>query len=83
MRLMDLKSLFPHLMKYCLLTGDQADHLLNHHYSENERILNLLRFMERKGEQGFRLFLCAIREEKEHMGHAELYQTFTSNKPSK
>lgn len=70
-------------MEYRLLTGDQADRLRNPHFSENDRIQSLLRFMERKGEQGFRLFLRAIREEKEHMGHTELYQAFISNKPSK
>ena len=75
----NLNSLHPWLVQYSLLTSDQSELLRNVHIGENERIVNLLGFMEKKGARGYSLFLQAIREEKEHIGHDELHEILSSS----
>ena len=74
----NLNSLYPWLMEYFLLTPGESEHLLNVHIGENQRIFNLLGFMEKKGAEGYKLFLRAIRKETEHKGHEELYKMLVS-----
>lgn len=82
-RLLDLPSLIPQLNAHHLLTPGQAEHLGNEHFSHSQRVGKLLEYIQRKGLEGYRLFLQAIEEERTHIGHKELYTVLSKSKPSK
>ena len=82
-RLLDLPSLIPQLNAHHLLTPGQAEHLSNEHFSHSQRVGKLLEYIQRKGVEGYRLFLQAIEEERTHIGHKELYVVLSKSKPSK
>ena len=82
-QLLDLPSLIPHLNAHYLLTPGQAEHLGNEHFSHSQRVGKLLEYIQRKGLEGYRLFLQAIEEERTHIGHKELYTVLSKSKPSK
>jgi len=82
-RLVDLPSLIPHLNAHHLLTPGQAEHLGNEHLSHSQRVGKLLEYIQKKGVEGYRLFLQAIEEERTHIGHKELYTVLSKSKPSK
>ena len=74
----NLSALLPYLNKQQLLTDLENEVLCNLLIPHRSRVQKLLQFMEAKGERGFRLFLEAISEEPEHLGHQDLTEMFNS-----
>jgi len=74
----NLSALLPYLNKHLLLTDNENDILSNPSMPHRSRVQKLLQFMEAKGEKGFQLFLEAISEEPEHLGHKDLTEMFNS-----
>ena len=73
-QLVDLNTLVPVLNRHHVLTQEQSSDLLRSMISHQERKRQLVEFMSTKGEEGYRLFLQALREEREHLGHRQLYK---------
>ena len=78
MQYINLDSLVPYLNQQELLTRNENEILMNIEVPPNNRILKLLHFIEGKGDKGFQLFLKAISEEPEHLGHRMLTGIFAS-----
>ena len=68
----NMVSLFPYLNKYGILTSEERFYLSNNSKSPSEKVNYLLQYLERKGDETVQKFLQALKEEREHSGHAEL-----------
>ena len=73
-KLVDLKALVPVLNKHSVITGEESEQLLNPNLTSHDRKRKLTEFMDNKGKKGRNLFLQALLEEKEHIGHQQLYE---------
>ena len=80
---LDLPSLIPYLNRHSLLTRQQDELLRNEHHTKQDRVLKLLEYIEGKGPEGYKKFVQALREERTHMGHKELYKCLTKTEPRK
>lgn len=69
---LNVNELLPHLDKKRLLTPNERDTLDNMYTTRREKARYLLRILPGKGENGFRLFLECLRDEKHHLGHEDL-----------
>ena len=72
--LIDLSTLIPHLASKFLLSDEDLEYMTNKHFTRSDKITKLLQIIPTKGKSGFQLFMHAIKEEKTHLGHKELYQ---------
>ncbi len=79
---LSIDALIPYLNQQQLLTDDENDILLNLFLSNRTRVLKLLQFIERKGDEGFQRFLKAVADEPEHMGHKDITKLFASYRTS-
>ena len=78
--LLDLPTLLPILNKYNLLTGSDNYELMNNVIPPLQRVNKLVyTILPSKGPGTFTLFVNCLREEKQHMGHQELVESFTSS----
>ena len=71
----NVKELLPHLLEKRLLTLEEASSFGNG--KGNEDIFELFRLLKGKGPTAFCLFVDCIREEKQHIGHKDLYSLVT------
>ena len=69
---LNLTSILPHLNANSLLTETENQKMLLTAVTENEKILNLLAILERKGEGGFHRFLAALEAASDHPAHADI-----------
>lgn len=69
---LNLSYLLPHLMKRKLLTTSEEHKLKNQAKSDHDNNGEFLDYLKTKGSRAFPLFLAALREETEHLGHVDL-----------
>ena len=69
---LNLTCLLPHLMKRRLLTASEEQKLKNQVKTDHDINSEFLDCLKTKGSRAFALFLAALREEKEHLGHVDL-----------
>ena len=84
-RLVDLATLVPVLNRYKLLTPTENSILTDYItvvMAPQERCRQLTQFMAKKGDDGYQLFLQALQEEKQHLGHNQLHQLLPSSSAS-
>ena len=73
--LLNLEELQTYLVKYELCTQSEIDaYVVNQLRERSERIQYLLGILDTKGPDAYLLFLKCLSEEKEHLGHVELYE---------
>ena len=77
-RLINLPELVPYLNRHELLTNRENEILQNSLCPLHDRVLNLLRFIEKKGPDGYEKFLQALKEETSHMGHRQVVKLLTA-----
>ena len=83
MTTLNLPCLLPHLTKRgleqpcALLTDNDAESLTKSELTRQDAIKKFLSILKTKGETAFSLFITALSNEKEHMGHVSLYKKFT------
>ena len=83
-RLVDLATLVPVLNRYKLLTTVENSVLTDMTVvmAPQEHCRQLTQFMAKKGDKGYQLFLQLLQEEKQHLGHNQLYQLLPSSSAS-
>ncbi len=67
-------ELLPYLNRHLLLTQHENEVLQNKVTTNQEKVLELLLFIERKGTYYLWKLLQAIREEPSHTGHKEIFR---------
>lgn len=73
-QLVDLNTLVPILLKYGLLTSEESEVLYSDKLlTRSERKRKLAEYMASKGDRSPDLFLQALKEEPEHLGHQDLH----------
>ena len=77
-RLINLPELVPYLNRHELLTNRENEILQNNMVPHHDRVLNLLRFIEKKEPDGYEKFLQALKEETSHMGHRQVVKLLTA-----
>lgn len=90
MATLSLTDLLPHLTQCRLLTSNDAESLSKPELTRRDAIKKFLLILKTKGQTAFSLFISALGNEKEHLGHASLYRKLTcevhdhaqANKPS-
>lgn len=76
---LNLEELQTYLVKYELCTQSEIDaYVVNQLRERSERIQCLLGIIDTKGPDAYLLFLKCLSEEKEHLGHVELYKMIVS-----
>ena len=78
-----LDTLLPILCKKHLVTQAEHQRLSSDKDSGAEKNGKLVRIIQGKGENAFDLFVEALREEKEHLGHASLAQKLSQERSGK
>lgn len=76
--LANLSVLVPVMNKHRLLTHQENFYLTSVNTAPQERCQKLVEFLLRKGEAGYQGFLQSLQEERQHIGHAQLYKRFLS-----
>lgn len=73
-RLVKLDSLVPALCQMGLLSSDDLEGILKKDRSDsrNYQILHMLSILSKKGTQGVRGLIQALKQDSEHTGHEEL-----------
>ena len=69
---LNLTYLLPHLMKRKLLTTSEEHKLKNQTKTDHDNNSEFLDYLKTKGSRAFALFLAALRDETEHLGHVDL-----------
>lgn len=69
---LNMTYLLPHLMKRKLLTTAEEHKLKNQAKTDHDNNSEFLDYLKTKGSRAFALFLAALRDETEHLGHADL-----------
>ena len=69
---LNVNALLPHLDRKRLLTPSENEILYSMRTTPIEQASYLLRILPGKGENGFKLFLECLRDEKDHLGHEDL-----------
>ena len=75
----NLVSLVPYLNKHEILTSEERFYLSSSHKSPTEKVNYLLQYLDSKGQNTVQKFLLALKDEKEHSGHAELCRLLKQN----
>ena len=75
---LDLHYLQPHLTKCGLLTTNDVDVLTKSELTRQDSIKKFLTILKTKGNMAFSLFIKALYDEREHLGHASLYKVLTT-----
>ena len=71
---LNLSYLLPHLMKRKLLTTKEEHRLKNQTKTDHDNNCEFIDYLKTKGSCAFDLFLSALRDETEHLGHVDLYK---------
>ena len=71
---LNLTYLLPHLMKRKLLTTKEEHRLKNEAKTDHDNNCEFIDYLKTKGSRAFDLFLAALRDETEHLGHVDLYK---------
>ena len=71
-KLVNLDTLIPLLNQGGILSPVELRELYVVHRSESWRISYLLSMLDRKGKQGIKALIFALKSDEEHMGHQEL-----------
>ena len=79
---LNIDALLPFLVQQHLLTDQERKVLLNEILTHSLKVMKLLHFVEMKGPEGFRRFLKAVANEKEHIGHREVEELFAASSKS-
>ena len=74
---LNLTYLLPHLTSCGLLTTNDEDLLTKSDLTRHGAIKKFLSILKTKGQTAFSLFTNALGNEKEHLGHASLYEALT------
>ena len=69
---LNMTYLLPHLMKRKLLTTAEEHKLKNQAKTDHDNNSEFLDYLKTKGSRAFALFLAALRDETEHLGHVDL-----------
>ena len=80
-RTLDLSYLMPYLTKSRLLSSNDADALTKSELTRQDSIKKFLSILKTKGQTAFSLFMNALRDEKEHLGHASLHRMLSNANP--
>ena len=78
-----LDTLLPILCKKHLVTQTEHQRLSNDKDSDAEKNGKLVRIIQGKGENAFDLFIEALKEEKDHIGHGSLAQKLSRERGRK
>ena len=81
-QLISLPELVPYLNRHELLTNRENEILQNSLCPHHDRVLNLLRFIEKKGPDGYGKLLQALKEETSHLGHRQAINILTAGTSS-
>ena len=73
----NLQALIPYLISHGLLTEHEKQLLRNNDHTEHQRKQELISIIQSKGSEGCRIFLSAVSEEPEHLGHREIAAILT------
>ena len=73
----NLQALIPYLISHGLLTEHERQLLRNNYLTEHQRKQELISIIQSKGSEGCRMFLAAVSEEPEHLGHREIVAILT------
>ena len=76
---LNITSILPHLNANSLLTATENQRMLLTTVTEDEKIMNLLVILERKGEAGFHRFLAALEAASDHPAHADIAKTLRAS----
>ena len=68
----NLQALIPYLISHGLLTEHERQLLRNSYLTECQRKQELISIIQSKGPEGCRMFLEAVSQEPEHLGHREI-----------
>lgn len=71
---LNLSYLLPHLMKRKLLTTSEEHKLKSQAKTNHDSNSEFIDYLKTKGSRAFSLFLTALRDETEHLGHLDLYE---------
>ena len=77
-RLLSVKELLPHLVEKRLLTSDESSSFSTY---GTEDVLRLFIILKTKGPTAFSSLVECIGDEKQHVGHKELYSLVTEGNP--
>ena len=75
----NMSSLVPYMNQYKVLTKNERFYLNDTMRSPSDKVTYLLSYLEGKGPATVNGFLKALREEKEHSGHAVLCSLLVQN----
>lgn len=75
----NMSSLIPYMNKHKVLTKNERFYLNDITKSPSDKVTYLLSYLEGKGPATMNGFLRALREEKEHSGHAVLCSLLVQN----
>ena len=73
----NLQALIPYLISHGLLTEHERQLLRNNYLTEHQRKQELISIVQSKGSEGYRMFLAAVSEEPEHLGHREILEVLS------
>lgn len=68
----NLMSILPYLNAHSLLTDAENEEMLLKTTPEQDRIMALLKALQKKGEEGFHRFLAALEEASDHLTHRSI-----------
>lgn len=71
---LNLSYLLPHLMKRKLLTASEEHRLKSEAKTDRDSNSQFIDYLKTKGSHAFDLFLEALKDETEHLGHVDLYK---------
>ncbi len=76
---LNLREIVPHLFQAHLVTAEECEQLLNEHYTQDKRIIELTAILSKKGPESVQIFLQCLRQEKTHSGHTDLLSAIISS----
>ena len=76
---LNMTYLLPHLMKRKLLTTAEEHKLKNQAKTDHDNNSEFLDYLKTKGSRAFALFLAALRDETEHLGHVDLCERMSQH----
>ena len=81
---LNLSYLLPHLMERKLLTTSEEQRLLEERDRDtrDENNTKFICYLKARGSHAFTLFLEALRDETEHLGHVNLYERMSQRAKS-
>ncbi len=76
---LSLREIVTQLFQAHLVTAEECEQLLNEHYTQEKRIVELTAILSKKGPESVQIFLKCLRQEKKHSGHADLLSAIISS----